>query len=299
MQARTFKRSAIAHRGRGRFRDRRDHRGQDFACTRAHAASRRPAVAAAAARRTPGRAARFQRAGRSVRRRRGQHQRDCGRDEGGSAASSRGMPDLDELPPFFRGMPMPSQSPRADARPGFRLHHRPRRHHHDQRARRRGRRRGDGQARRQARVHGQGARQRQDHRRRGAQDRRQEPADREDRQSRNHAGRRMGGRHRHAVRLREHGDLGHRQRQVALAARRFLCAVHPDRRCDQSRQLGRTAVQPARAKSSASTRRSSAAAADRRAWLSPCRSTSRCRWRPDPAAPAKSAMAASASRSRT
>ena len=67
---------------------------------------------------------------------------------------------------------------------------------------------------------------------------------REDRQPRRDARRRMGRRDRHAVRPRQHGDLGHRQRQVALAARRRRGAVHPDRRRGQPRQLGRPAVQP-------------------------------------------------------
>ena len=48
------------------------------------------------------------------------------------------------------------------------------------------------------------------------------------------------------VRLREHGDRGHRERQVALAARRRLRAVHPDRRGGEPRQLRRPALQPGR-----------------------------------------------------
>ena len=58
--------------------------------------------------------------------------------------------------------------------------------------------------------------------------------------------RRMGRRHRHAVRPRQHGDVRHRQRQIALAARRRGGAVHPDRRRGEPRQLRRPAVQPQR-----------------------------------------------------
>jgi serine protease Do len=57
-------------------------------------------------------------------------------------------------------------------------------------------------------------------------------------------GRRMGGRHRLALRLREHRHRRHRQRQGALAAARELRPLHPDRRRHQPRQLGRPAVQP-------------------------------------------------------
>ena len=67
-------------------------------------------------------------------------------------------------------------------------------------------------------------------------------------------GRRMGGRDRQAVRAREHHHRGHRQRQGPRAAEREPGAVHPDRRSDQSRQLRRSAVQPAGARWSASTR---------------------------------------------
>ena len=76
----------------------------------------------------------------------------------------------------------------------------------------------------------------------------QGPADREARRPVEDPRRRMGARDRLAVRLREHRDRGHRQRQLALAARGQLRAVHPDRRGGESRQLGRAAVQPAAAR---------------------------------------------------
>ena len=57
-------------------------------------------------------------------------------------------------------------------------------------------------------------------------------------------GRRMGDGDRLAVRPREHRDRRHRQRQAARHRR--LPAVHPDRRRDQPRQLGRPADQHAR-----------------------------------------------------
>ncbi len=56
-------------------------------------------------------------------------------------------------------------------------------------------------------------------------------------------GRRMGGRHRLALRLRELGHRGHRQRHRPFAGRR-IHAVHPDRRRREPRQLRRPAVQP-------------------------------------------------------
>ena len=83
-------------------------------------------------------------------------------------------------------------------------------------------------------------------RRRGAEDRREEPADRAARRSVEAAARRMGRRDRLAVRLREQRHRGHRQRDFARHARRQLHAVHPDGRRGQSRQLRRPAVQPER-----------------------------------------------------
>ena len=80
---------------------------------------------------------------------------------------------------------------------------------------------------------------------------------------------------RRAVRFRQLGDCGHRQRQRPQPARRHLCAVHPDGRRGQSRQLRRPAVQSRRARSSASTRRSTAARVATRV----CRSPSRSTWR--------------------
>ena len=76
----------------------------------------------------------------------------------------------------------------------------------------------------------------------------------DDRRSRQAQGRRMGGRDRQAVRPREHDDRRHRQRQGPRPAAGEPRPVHPDRRRDQPGQLGRAAVQPARARSSASTR---------------------------------------------
>ena len=55
----------------------------------------------------------------------------------------------------------------------------------------------------------------------------------QDRQPGDHPRRRVGRRHRRALRPRAHGDLGHRQRQVALAARR-------QRRCRSSRPTPRS-----------------------------------------------------------
>ena len=116
-----------------------------------------------------------------------------------AAARQDSVPQIpEELAPFFRGMPRQQPGPMRGQGSGFIID--AGRHHHDQRARRRRCRRSHGQARRQARIHGQGARQRQDDRRRRAEDRREESADGEDRQSRSHARRRMGRRDRHAVR---------------------------------------------------------------------------------------------------
>ena len=67
-----------------------------------------------------------------------------------------------------------------------------------------------------------------------------------DRRSREAQGRRVGGRDRQAVRPREHDDRRHRQREGARPAAGEPRPVHPDRRRDQSRQLRRSAVQPAR-----------------------------------------------------
>jgi len=59
-------------------------------------------------------------------------------------------------------------------------------------------------------------------------------------------GRRMGGGDRLSVRLREHSDRRHRQRQGALAAPGELRSLHPDRRGHQPGQFRRAAVQHAR-----------------------------------------------------
>ena len=80
------------------------------------------------------------------------------------------------------------------------------------------------------------------------------PAEGDDRRSRQAQGRRMGRRDRQAVRPREHDDRRHRQREGPRPAAGESRAVHPDRRRDQPGQLGRAAVQHARARSSASTR---------------------------------------------
>ena len=63
---------------------------------------------------------------------------------------------------------------------------------------------------------------------------------------RQYPGRRVGARHRFAVRLREQRQRRHRLGPLALAARRQLRAVHPDRCRRQSGQLGRAAVQHGR-----------------------------------------------------
>ncbi len=55
----------------------------------------------------------------------------------------------------------------------------------------------------------------------------------------------MGRRNRLAVRLRQHGHCGHRQRQRPQPAAGELRPVHPDRRRDQSGQFRRAAVQHA------------------------------------------------------
>ena len=102
-----------------------------------------------------------------------------------------------------------------------------------------------------------------------------EPAGRPPRRPGVARSRRVGGRHRIAVRLRELGDRGHRQRQGPEPAGRLLCAIHPDRRGGQSRQLRRSACSTCAARWSASTRRSTRARAATRA----CRSRSRSTWR--------------------
>ena len=76
----------------------------------------------------------------------------------------------------------------------------------------------DRQAHRQARVQGQGHRRRQAQRRRRAENRRQEPAHGDARSGRRRQSRRVGGRDRLAVRLREFRDRRHRQRQIAHLA---------------------------------------------------------------------------------
>ncbi len=95
-----------------------------------------------------------------------------------------------------------------------------------------------------ARVQGQGDRPRQAHRHGAAQDRRQGSAEGHDRRSREAQGRRVGGRDRQAVRPREHDDGRHRERQRPRPAAGEPHPLHPDRRRDQSGQLGRAAVQP-------------------------------------------------------
>ena len=143
MQARTFKRSAIAVAVAGAFAvgavtaDRISLRPAQAAVT--------PAVAVATTGAAVRRVTRFQRAGRSVRRSCRQHQRHRGRHEG------RGPPAARHARHGRTATLLPRHadaeaSTRPDARPGLRLHHRPQRHHHDQRARRRRRRRSDGQA---------------------------------------------------------------------------------------------------------------------------------------------------------
>jgi hypothetical protein len=82
---------------------------------------------------------------------------------------------------------------------------------------------------------------------------------------------RMGAGHRLAVRPGKHRDRRRGQRQGPHAARRQLRALHPDRRGGEPRQLRRPAVQRARARWWASTRRSTAAPAATRA----CRLRSR------------------------
>ena len=117
---------------------------------------------------------------------------------------------------FFRrfGLPMPNRPEparpaaagrrrAAAARRRLRLHPQRRRLRDDERPRRRGRRRGDRDAGRQARVQGQDHRRRQALRRRPGQDRGERPADGAHRRRRQAQGRRMGDRHRLAVRPRE------------------------------------------------------------------------------------------------
>ena len=116
----------------------------------------------------------------------------------------------------------PHQHPRGGERPGSdRAPHRP------------------------ARVCRQGDRGRRAHRRRGDQDQRQQPADRQARRSHAPQARAVGARHRLAVRLREQRHRRHHQRHRALGAGRELRALHPDRRRGQPGQLRRPAVQPA------------------------------------------------------
>ena len=148
------------------------------------------------------------------------------------------------LPPFRRPGRRPAVARRSLARRRLRFHRQRRWCRAYQRAR-------SGRcfhrhraAHRRPGFRGQGDRCRQEDRYRGPAYRCQGPAHREDRQSREYPGRRMGGGHRLAVRLRKYRHGRDRQRQVALAAGRKLCAVHPDRCSRESRQLRRAAVQP-------------------------------------------------------
>ena len=145
-----------------------------------------------------------------------------------------------------RGAAPPDSAIAAAAAPGhgLGLHRRRRRLRAHQRARGRGRGRSARAPHRPARVQGQGGRRRQGDRHRGGEDRGEGTAGGEARRPGADQGRRMGARDRLAVRLREHGDRRHRQRQLALAARRQLRAVHPDRRRGEPGQLRRAALQP-------------------------------------------------------
>ena len=109
MQARTFKRSAIALAIAGAFAVGADHRGPHIATPRAscgHAAAVAVATTGAAVAALPDFSALVDQYGAAV--------VNISVTADGTkvaARQQRGMPDMDELPPFFRGMPMPKQHP--------------------------------------------------------------------------------------------------------------------------------------------------------------------------------------------
>ena len=139
-----------------------------------------------------------------------------------SGGGVQGLSPNDPFYDFFRrfGIPAPGQQGRAPAgaRRRLRLHRQLRRLHPHQHARGGECRRGDRAPHRPARVPRQGHRRRRAHRRRGDQDQRDEPADREARRSVAHQARAVGARHRLAVRLREQ-----RHRRASSAPPRARC----------------------------------------------------------------------------
>ena len=192
----------------------------------------------------------------------------------GPAARHRGRPVLQVLPRHSRPAWAPEPADAVQGH-GLGLHHQLRRRDPDQRARRPRRQGRHRQAERPARIHGQGARHRHRDRHRRAEGRRQGPAGRAPRRPEEPRGRRPGARDRRAVRPRADGDLGHRQRQGPLAARRRGRArsSRPTRRSTPATRAARCST--ARRRWSASTRRSTRAAAASRACRSRSRSTSR------------------------
>ncbi len=123
-------------------------------------------------------------------------------------------------------------------------------------------------------LRGQGHRRRPVHRPGPAQDRRQRPAGDSVGRLVEAEGRRMGAGHRQPVPAQSDGHARHRQRARPRQRRhRRLRRLHPDRRRDQPRQLGRRADQRARRADRHQHRDLLARAAATRASASPCRAT--------------------------
>ena len=155
---------------------------------------------------------------------------------------------------FFRQFGLPEGGPIAAAAaagwpggrgPRLRLRDRPGRLHRHQQPRGRRRRQREGAPQRRARVRRQGDRHRPADRPCADPDRRRRPAAARARRQRQRARRRGCDRRRQPVRPRRHGDPRHRLGDGARHQRRALRRLHPDRRGDQPRQLGRPAAQHA------------------------------------------------------
>ena len=200
------------------------------------------------ARPRPGRAARLRRPGRAPWLGRGEHLHHPGRSLGARSPAgtqrARGRSVLRILPAFPAAE---HRTPRIRvAIAGIRLHHQRRWLHPDQRACGGRRRRHHRPPDRQARVPGESRRVRPANRRGRAEDRGVRPAAGDPGRPQQAPGRRVGGRDRLAVRLRQQRHRGHRQREGPGAAPGEFRTVHPDRRGDQPRQFRRPVVQPAR-----------------------------------------------------
>ena len=191
---------------------------------------------------------------------RGRARRDGGRGSARSAPSARARPRRRRreraplLSAFLRVRP---RRRHAGARPGPRrrlgLHRRHQRRHHHQPARRSGRHQGHGDHERRQGVQRAGGRQGRADRRRGgpAGEATGEPGRRAPRRLRQARSGRVGGRGRQPAGARADRDRRNRQRQGPARPSRTNVGearprLHPDRREDQPRQLGRSAGQPGR-----------------------------------------------------